>query len=170
MVVSAITPMPVAVSVVVVLSRAVATSVVTATVTMVVVLITALRVATSATSSHALTPAKKVVVVLMPLVATAVMTTAAVTVLNSVRLQPILGTKAIAALPRVKTRVKTVLVKVAVGKSAAVTTATQPVQHHAVPPAPVTSLPVAPNKLAPAISNRKLQVMALQASAAVHAS
>jgi hypothetical protein len=90
--------------------------------------------------------------------------------LNSVQRQPILGTRATAALPRVKTRAKTVLVKVAVGKSAAATTVTQPVQHHAVQPVPVTSLPVAPSNLAPATSNRMLQAMALQASAAVRAS
>ena len=130
---------------------------------------TAPRVATSATSSHALsnapnpglTSAKKVAVLTLP-----VATTGVAIALNSVLHPHTLGTRATADLPHVKTRAKMAHVKVAVGKSVAVTTAMQPGQPHAAQP--VISLHAAPNNLVPATSSHTPQAKVLP-SAAVHA-
>ena len=149
-----------------------ATSVATVTATMLaVVLTTAPLVATSAKSSrvsnNAPNPvsisAKKVAVLTLPVA----VTTAVVTALNSAAHLRTPGTKATAALHRVKTPVKTVHVKVAVGKSVAVITAMQPDQ----PPEVLLAinLAVAPNPSAPATSSlTPLPAKALP-SAAVHA-
>ena len=79
-----------------------------------------------------------------------------------------LGTRATAVLPHVKTLAKIPHVKVAAGKSVALTTAMQPGQPHAELRVPVTSLHAAPSNLAPATSNPTPQAKALP-SAVVHA-
>ncbi len=165
MVVSAITPTQAVASAVAVPPLVAATSVATVT-AMAVVLTTALHVATSAKSSPAsnnapnpVSNAKKADVLTL-----LVVTTAAVTALNSAALLLTHGTKATAALPHVKMHAKTVLVKVAAGKTVAAITATQHALHLAALLA--TSSPVAPNSLAPATSSPTPQAKALQASVA----
>ena len=162
---SATTPMQGVASAVAVQLQVAATSAATV-IAMAVVLTTALHVATSAKSSHAsnnapnpVSNAKKVDV-LTPLV----VTTVVVTALNSVAHLRTHGTKATAALPHVKMHARTVLVKVAAGKTVAATTATQHVQPLAALLA--TSSPVAPSSLAPATSSPTPQAKALQASVA----
>jgi hypothetical protein len=126
-------------------------------------------VATSAKSSHASNSAPNPVSnakkadVLTPLV----VTTVVVTALNSAAHQPTHGTKATAALPRVKMHAKTVHVKAAAGKTVAETTATQLVQPLVALLA--TSSPVAPSSLVPATSSHTPQAKALQASVAARA-
>ena len=127
---------------------------------------TAPRVATSATSSPALSsaanpasmPVKMAAVLTPPVVTTAAVETA----LSNVVLPRTLGTKATAALHRAKTPVKTVLVKAVAGKTVVVTTAMPP----ALPLAAqrVTSSPVVLSSLVPATSNRMLLAKALQAN------
>jgi hypothetical protein len=149
--------MQVVVSVVDVPPPVAAISVAPATGTMaVVVLTTAPRVATFATSNPDLSsaanpasmPAKRALVLKPPVV-----TTVAVSALSSEAHLLTLGTVATAALPRVKTHVKTALVKVAAGKTVVVTTAMPLVQHHAARLGRATSLLAAPSSLVPAISN-----------------
>ena len=169
MVESAITPTQVVVSVVAVPHQVAVTSVATVTAIMVVVLTTAPRVATSETSSPALssaanpasTNAKKVAVLMPPVV-----TTAVVTALSSAAHLHTLGTKATAALPHAKTLARTVHVKAADGKTVAVTTATLPALRHVVQP--MTSSPAAPSSLVLATSNPTVRAKA-QPSAAAHA-
>jgi len=100
-------------------------------------------------------------------VATAVPSHVAVTALSSALRLRTLGTRATAALPRAKMPAKTVHVKLAVGKSAAVTTATPPAPPRAALPVPVTSLHAAPSLLVPATSSpTPLQAKALPSAAA----
>jgi superfamily II DNA/RNA helicase len=163
---SATTPMQAEASAVAVQLQVDATSAATVTATT-VVLTTALHVATSAKSSHASNSAPNPVSnakkadVLTPLV----VTTVVVTVLNSAAHQPTHGTKATAALPRVKMHAKTVHVKAAAGKTVAETTATQLVQPLVALLA--TSSPVAPSSLAPATSSPTPQAKVMQVSVAV---
>ena len=130
---------------------------------------TAPHVAISVTSSPALSsaanpvskPAKRVDVLTPPAV-----TTVAVTALSSAALLLTLGIVATAARPHAKMHVKTVLVKVAAGKSVAVITATPLVQPHVGQQGRATSLLAAPNSSVPATSNPTLRLAKALLSAA----
>lgn len=139
---------------------------------MAVVLTTVHPVAISVTSSPALSSAAnnpalmhaKKAAVSKPLGPTAV----AVTVLNNAQRQHIHGTVVTTVAPLVKTHAPKAHAKaLAAGKSAAVTTATQPVQHLAALQG--TSLHGVQNHSAQAPSSPTLQAKALLANAAVHA-
>jgi hypothetical protein len=134
-----------------------------------VVLTTGPRVATSATSSPVLSnvpnpvliSAKKVSVLKHPVVVIAL----------SNALHPLTpGTRATAVLPHVKTLAKMAHVKVAAGKSVALTTAMQPGQPHAALRVPVTSLHAAPSNLVPATSSHTLLQAKAPPSAVARAS
>jgi hypothetical protein len=95
-----------------------------------------------------------------------VVTTAAVIALNSAVHLRTLGTRATADLPHAKTLDRTVLVKVAAGKTVVVITATQLVQHHEARQVRATSLHAVPSSSVPATSNPMVRLAKALPSAA----